>query len=426
MLRDPDKFAKTSLTARFAAKCLGLAKRLWAALLAAAAAAKRGRSVIDEPGIFDVNSETSIKVTTPTGAAPVRPRTDKKSADISSPRAQRLARRAAIFLFDHYEFASVPGQFWPFLDMSFDPGQAMEEFLGAIGCKTELVQRHDPLELRRAAEVIEFLLRSGDILHRLPPEMRRALSLELGSGNYDDVRSIAETAAHLQAALNFASAWSGKPIIPSFAGLLRTIEHMLNNAVAVSADEASQASNLVAKFSDLQRQFGSLNAQYASVVAALRDIWPDAWRGTEREEELRRITTDFEQVAGSMDSSPDLSLDDVTDGIDFLAMRLRELEGLLRANPSGKDRKGEGAGAGGTRKPESPDEKEIALRYFGFSSECPPGSKQALNRAYRAKTKEVHPDAHPGASDAQRKEFEIQFTKCNQHYTILIAHFSWR
>jgi hypothetical protein len=99
----------------------------------------------------------------------------------------------------------------------------MAAFLRAIGCNSDLVRRRDPSELRKAGEVIEFLVRSGDILHRLPPEMRRIVSLELESGNYDRVRELAETVAHLQAALDYASAWTGKRVVASFADLLRTI-----------------------------------------------------------------------------------------------------------------------------------------------------------------------------------------------------------
>jgi hypothetical protein len=44
--------------------------------------------------------------------------------------------------------------------------------------------------------------------------------------------------------------------------------------------------------------------RYAALTAALRDAWPDAWRGTSVEEDLRRCTSDFDRVAQSMRSSP--------------------------------------------------------------------------------------------------------------------------
>jgi hypothetical protein len=112
------------------------------------------------------------QVIKPPGPAPIRP-APAPNVQFSSARTQRLARRAAAFFFDHYDFAAVQGQFWPFLEKSFDPGEAMEDFLRAIGCSSGLVRQGDRDELRKAAEIIEFLIRSGDILHRFPLEMRR-------------------------------------------------------------------------------------------------------------------------------------------------------------------------------------------------------------------------------------------------------------
>jgi hypothetical protein len=71
--------------------------------------------------------------------------------------------------------------------------------------------------------------------------------------------------------------------------------------------------------------------RYAALTAALRDAWPDAWRGTSVEEDLRRCTSDFDRVAQSMRSSPDLSLDNLVEGNEFLAEIYRRLEELLRA-----------------------------------------------------------------------------------------------
>jgi hypothetical protein len=370
------------IASRFTAWWLGRFKRLWAALFSARAAATAPRFSFGAPDIIDVGADGSVRVIKPAGPAPIRPRAAPNAA-FSSARTQRLARRAAAFLFDHYEFAAVPGEFWPFLERSFDPGKAMAAFLRAIGCNSDLVRRRDPKELRKAGEVIEFLVRSGDILHRLPPEMRRIVSLELESGNYDRIRELAETAAHLQAALDYASAWTGKRVVASFADLLRTIERMLGKLLTVVAADAAAAVSLVARFSEAQHRFDALNERYAALTAALRDAWPEVWRGTEREmDDLRQHTADFERVAERMRSSPDLTLDNLIEGNVFLGGCISDLETLLDAAR---------AGAAGTRKSRrGRSERWAGLRLGAArhrSAGLSPGRHLArLRRAPRQKT----------------------------------------
>ncbi len=167
------------------------------------------------PGILDVGTDGTIRITPITGPALVGPRV-VVNASFTNARTQRLARRAAAFLFDHYGFAAVPAQFWPIFERSFDPGKAMNAFLRAVGCDPERVRRKDSGELLKVSEVIELLILSGDILHRLSPEVRRIVGLQLESGDYTKIRNLAEVASNLQAAVDFASPWSGKAVVASF------------------------------------------------------------------------------------------------------------------------------------------------------------------------------------------------------------------
>ena len=75
--------------------------------------------------------------------------------------------------------------------------------------------------------------------------------------------------------------------------------------------------------------------------------------------------------------------------------------------------------------PPPPDEKEEALRFFGFSSASPPRTEQDLKRAWKAKLKLLHPDAHPDASDDERKRMNEDTAKCNRHYNELRVRISW-
>jgi hypothetical protein len=162
----------------------------------------------------------------------------------------------------------------------------------------------------------------------------------------------------------------------------------------------------------MQRRFDALNERYAALTATLRDAWPEAWRGTERETHLRQHTTDFERVAKSMWSSPDLTVDNLVEGNEFLDRRISDLETLLDAR------------SGRTKRPL--DDKEVALRYFGFSVKAPPASKQELRDAWKKKIKTLHPDAHPFASEEEIARLTEQCQACDRHYRMLLAYFSWR
>ena len=140
---------------------------------------------------------------------------------------------------------------------------------------------------------------------------------------------LAEIASHLQAAVDFASPWSGKAVLGSFSDLLRTIQRMLLNPIEVAPADAEWAVRLVAQFSDAQRRFDALAQQFSALSVALSDVWPDHWRGASEEAALRKHTGDFERVADSMRSSSDLSFDNLHEGNAFLADCIARLEGLL-------------------------------------------------------------------------------------------------
>ena len=70
------------------------------------------------PDIIDVSPDGIVRVTRATGPSPLGPRTGA-DATFTNPRAQRLARRAAIFLFEYLDFALVPAQFWPVFEKTY-------------------------------------------------------------------------------------------------------------------------------------------------------------------------------------------------------------------------------------------------------------------------------------------------------------------
>jgi hypothetical protein len=232
-------------------------------------------------------------------------------------------------------------------------------------------------------------------------------------------------AAHLQTALDYANVWADKKVIASFADLLRTIQHMLANPVRVAAADAASAVTLVAHFSEAQLRLDALTEQYMDLIAALKDAWPDRWRGTIRETHIRQHTADFERILDSMQSSPDLTVDNLTEGNEFLANTISALEALLEDARERDPGSGSGDGTRPGRESPPPDKIEIALRYFGFSKATPPTSKQQLRNVWRDKFKKLHPDAHPGATEEKINCLTEQCQECDMYYRMLLAYFSW-
>jgi hypothetical protein len=339
---------------RFIARWWRRFNRLWAILFAVSARGLPPIHALRGSNILDVGRDGSIRVTT-AGPAPLRPRV-VAHASFTNARTQRLARRAAAFLFDYYDFAAVPAQFWPILERSFDPGKAMDAFLLAVGCKPDLVRRRDSGELRRASDVIELLIRSGDVLHRLRPEIRRIVERQLESGDYNKVRELAEVAAHLETALDYAARWVGKTVMATFADLFRTIQRMLENPMSVAAADAAAAVSLVVKFAEAQQRYDGLCEQFNALTDGLKDAWPDSWRGTPHETMLRRHVGDFESVAHSMRDSVDRTFDELNEGNDFLYACINTLEDLLGAARGGTSR-------GRGTSPPPPSEEEASFRH---------------------------------------------------------------
>lgn len=376
-----------------------------------------------------MSPDGSVRVTRTTGSVPIKPRI-VVNANFTNARTQRLARRAAIFLFEYFDFGSVPAQFWPIFDKTYDPAAGMDEFLQAVGCDPMLVRRKDPVETRKAQDVIELLVRSGSILHDLPPDIRRVVGKQLESGDYDKVREIAEVVAHLRAALDFASIWAGRTVVASFADLLRTLQRMLSNPIGIAAAEAASAVTLIVKYSDAQRRYDTCRERFEALSSALRDTWPGDWYGTSQEAELRNYVGNYEAVAETMRVSVDLTWENLNEGNETLRANLNALDDLLQrardfvGAPHGRDRGGAGTGrSSGTSS--AADDKDAALRYFGFSAKKPPRSKLHLREAWARKLKPLHPDKNPGADEAELARLRDELERCQQFYNMLLIHFGW-
>lgn len=401
-------------------KLARLGKTLWRPL----ASASSPFFFSGAPDILGEAPDGTIDVGRPGGVAPLRPGYISHS-DFSTERTKRLARKAAAFLFDLHDFATVPAQFWPFLERSFDPGQALTAFLRALGVDPELVRRHDPAEVGKARDVIDLLVRSGTVLHRLKPEVRQAVTRKLGSGDFAAVRDLAELASHLQSALDFASRWSGKAVFASFRELLTTLERMLDDPMRHTASDAAEAVSIVARFDAAQCLYDQTVARFEPLTKALGEAWPSDWRGGSQEEAFRESANRFEAVAETMRASASLTLDELNEGNAYLAGRIRELDELLEAAIGAKKKESSGRSGKSRKTPPPPDELEIALTYFGFSKVRPPATKNELRSAWKIKIKALHPDSNIDATPEALARNKAEWNLCERYNSALLRHFSW-
>lgn len=348
------------------------------------------------------------------------------SLDFEHPKVRHLAQSAALFLFEQFELGFAPPHFWAFLDAFRDPSVAMKEFLSAIGCDHRLIRNGDVLERKKAAEVIDILTLSGDVLAGLSLDARRELASVLASGEYERVREAAKISRQLRIVLDIRDKWSGSPIIPSFEALLDTVKHLADNPLRATVEDASSAAGLARDWSDAQSDYDAYCARYENVFSALKACWPhDIWAGRPEEKALKSAKQNFDQVAEWLAKEKHVSIDDMRAGIDQMVKALEVLDQLLSHaeafNSTGSSGHHGGGGSysrrdrGGRAKAHI-EPYEEALRYFGFSMDAPPSASE-LRKAMSTIAIAIHPD-HVKGDDEEMKKCNDEMKKCNEFYSI--------
>jgi len=324
-----------------------------------------------------------------------------------------------MFLFDHCELGVVPAQFWPFLDMTGDPGEALSVFLQAIGCDPERIRSGDRAEREKAAEIIDFLVMSGDIFDRLSPEARDEMGVRLEDGDYTKVRDAARIAAELRAALDVDEHWRGVALVASFESLLKSVRRLAEHPLRAAPDDAEEAARLARAYSTAQVDFDELCGRYDHLVADLSDIWPSTgWSGGTEDAVLRTACGAFETARHGLRTVADLNIGQVQHAVEGMRSNIEELQRLLdRARNDGADRDGghgggrDGSGRDGSGEPRRPHGSEedrrldVALAYFGWSRSRLP-SLDELAKEWRDRHRELHrrdpPDRLTQAQDLNR------------------------
>jgi hypothetical protein len=270
------------------------------------------------------------KVRPPSGFGPHHGGGKAPKAPLTHPRVQTVLRNAVFFIFDHCDLGVVPAQFWPFLTATGDPGEAVTAFLRAIGCDPDAIRRGDRREREKAAEIIDFLVMSGDVLDRLSPEVRNVLGQRLEAGDYAVVRDVARVAAELRAALDVEARWRGAKVLPSLQSLLATIRNLAEHPLDATPDDAEHAARLARDYSAAQTDFDESCHRYDGIVSELKNVWPSTgWSGGDEEAALRHACTGFETARDGLRTYADLNIDQVQLALRTLSGHIDELEQLL-------------------------------------------------------------------------------------------------
>lgn len=388
------------------------------------------------PEILSRYAEGQTSVRPTTGAAPSRPRT-AANLDATHEKVRAMSRRAALFLFDHYGFTTVPGQFWAVLENSLDPAIAFERFIRDLGCDPLLIQKRDPREEERARDLVDLLVRCGDALRELDPKAQRILHEHLQSGDYATVIAAARTIASLRAVLDTCARWANRPKLRAFEEAIRSADPILRNPVRVSPDDVNMLSELIARLSEGQSRFDEHQDAFKSVSDELSAIWPSAWHTTVYEDRRRKHSTEFLRTADSLRKQKDLTSDQLEAEIRGLRAHIDDLRELLaRAQHFRRERQREEEASARehftyrqqqSRRAEqrAKSELDIALEFFGFSKERTPSSKEELRGAFRKEMKRLHPDMHPGATEAQTTRLNAECLRCQVYYSYLMKYFRW-
>jgi hypothetical protein len=347
------------------------------------------------------------RVRRPRGFAPYRAGGKTRTVVPIHPRAEKVFHNAVIFLFDHLGLGVVPGQFWPFLSATGDPGEALTLFLRAIGCDPERIRSGDRAEREKALEIIDFLVLSGDVLDRLSPKARRILGERLEAGDYTTVREAARIMADLAAALEVEARWRGAELLPSFHRLLTSIRNLANRPLDSRPEHAERAARLARSFSAAQSEYDDLCDRYRRVSAELDSL---AGRLSAEHGTVRQTREAFEAARQHLSRDPLLNIEDVEQGVGVMRAQLDILDRLLAQARSRRARTGEGAGrsgghSGARARSQSDPTLDDALTLFGFSRQHPP-TLQELKRKWRAMHAELHRRSPPD-KEVRMKHFNV-------------------
>lgn len=327
----------------------------------------------------------------------------------TDPRVKQLRRAAVIQIFELAGLGVVPGQFWAFLDVTPAPGDAVINFLAALGLDPNSVRNKDPAEVDRANDILDLLVDVDGAFAKLSEEARADIQSAIWCGEYERVRDAAQIVKTYLSILELGDAFPPDERFPAFTSFLRDVASELDNPMSAEKSDAEAADRVRLMLSVLLRRLSDAKTQQEALIKLLWSEFPE-WRTLGREADITLALSRFDAMLDSILHEPH-SVETVDDYLGHLEGYNSELRSILSAMAG--DRRGKAHGSssstGGRSKhnPFAGASKSIldeALAYFGLDRARLPtlADFKKLKRKFWFKT---HPDSG-GSSEAFRQCIE--------------------
>lgn len=355
----------------------------------------------------------------PTAEPPIQPKTSGEAPKLrtyaglgiqfsatTDPRIERLRRAAVIQIFELTGLGVVPGQFWAFLVSTPAPGDAVINFLGALGLNPDLVRSKDSVEVDKANEILDLLVDIDGAFAKLSEAARADIQSAIWCGEYERVRDLAQIVRTYLFILELGDAFPTSQRFPAFTSFLSDVASELDNPMSAEKADAQAADRIRLDMSALLRRLSDARTEQEALIKLLWSEFPD-WKTLPREAE---ITLALSRIEATLESilNDRLPVDVVRELLTHFERFNAELGSILSALAS--DRRGEAHGSRRSNRDRSrhgassgaaPGLLDRALAYFGLERSRLPtlAEFKKVRRVFQFRT---HPD-RGGSSEAFRE-----------------------
>jgi hypothetical protein len=314
-----------------------------------------------------------------------------------NPTLALLRRRAFGQLFDHFGLSMIPSEAWSALDKSMDPVSAFRDFSDWVGCDVERIRRNDSAQLARMRTAIDLLVNLHPIRGHLSvsgaDRIKRALALS-PDAELEQAAQRIEALSMIQGCRSRAEGLQTCAAYERFAGI---IDAECSDPLAMTPKEIAEAVQISDRFLRAMHSYTAARAKIIDTAEAIRGRWAEKSPASDDLDTRDGILFRAEDLDRELERNADLRVVDVEEFTEECADLCEAIFALYHRY---------GSDDGPAADEPYTDEREEALRFFGF----PPGSSpsnEEIKRKFRAMWKKYNvDDPSHRTTEAQRLENE--------------------
>jgi hypothetical protein len=348
----------------------------------------------------------------PASGKPLRPdRWEPEPAISRNPTLVLLRRRALNQLFDHFNLAMIPAEAWFALDRWDDPVTAFQWFAVRVGCEPERVRRRDAKQLARMQAAIDLLVNLHRIREHLSASGDERIQTALRSSDDAELSLQAHQIESLAAIHADRLRADGLRPCAAYDRFASIIDDLCRDPLGTAASEIDEASIISDRLLRAMHQYSDARAKIDDTEGEIARIW--STKGPSSEYELNvhdGILFRADELDTALENDGSLAVAEIEDLVSECAILLEDMSEIFKRYSSDADF-------------DTPtdyiDEREAALKFFGFPSGSSP-SEAEIKKTFREMWKLYNvDDPSHRATEKQRLENEQRLKEINKYSAVL-------